>query len=423
MVKKGIDLFQGKETNEEDADAAVKQLQQLHKNQELAQVLKQLQLFVSGPSMKKMFQADGTPDMAFINDKFTKPLLEKYETDLGNFEDKVKTCKENGCNAEKADEVLKHIPVLKESCKAVADIKEGTVKMPNEKEKMDKSVEWIENQALMYPQLLSKRSPLNKQLPGQTLPASPDDDLVTYAAKSAAAQVEIAQTQLDKEQQRYDATFAQSQKIQHQIREEMSKLAKFNAQLATTEEIVKILAEAVKSLAMLKSQWENLSLFFEGLGRIIKNSMNPPLRDLVENMKKGKDRMTPLLRQTIYGHAYDCSKMSFLVNALSSAYYELSREFFMPMVSELAILLAETDKGKVQKKKSEILLKAQEVEMDLRRTLKSEQADFKLKCDARRNELKKAFVEIPLPEEQKVKIQIEVSKTANELDVDYEALM
>merc|ERR1712026_394168 len=122
--------------------------------------------------------------------------------------------------------------------------------------------------------------------------------------------------------------------------------------------------------------------------------------------------MTPLLKETIYSHAYDCSKMSFLVNGLSSAYYELSREFFMPMVSELAILLAETDKGKIHRKKNEIVLKANEVEQDLARTLKEEQADFKLKCDTRRIELKKAFAEIPLPEEQKVKIKLEVNKTA-----------
>ena len=389
-------------------DAGKQESQKInYANRDLAADLRTLSVVVL--PLKKLFQEDGTPNMSYIS---ATSAPENKLTTLGQYEARVHFHLQSGCNAQVASDVLSKLKELKEVCTELKDIKDSSVQRLDLKVKMNTNVDWIVSNATMFGSLVTGVSPLTKNLSISETPGN-EADVVIQAAKTAAEKTKIAEAQLERAQERADKAFEQDAKVHEELMKEIQKLAHFKAEEATTTEVIDILRQGLASLANLKQQWLSLALFFKGLGNLIQHSMGVPLKNLVEDMQKGGNgRMTTHLKESIYGHAYDASKMTFLVNSLSSTYLKLSQGYFMPMVSELGILMTLFEQSQVALKKAELQQKAERLQGELERTLKQEKDDFERRVLKRGKELKDAFATLPLDEKQKRFIESEVKKTA-----------
>ena len=389
-------------------------------NKDLAGDLQNLIITVCEP-MRELFSIDGSPNMTFINAQGPMNAVNSFLTSLDHFQAEIKDCKKAKCSTETADFALTALSELKSICKDLKAVKDTTEKRPDLKEKLMTNVEKLTSLSNVFGPLVTGTSPLTKNPMGQPSTSSMEGDRVQQAIRSAAEKTKIAQTQLDLAQKRADDAFERDTKLTEQLMAEISKLAEFDAVTASTDKIIEVLKQGLESLAKLKDRWIELTLFFQSIGNMIKHSMGPPLKHLVEDCQKGANgRMTPMLKQMIYGHAYDASKMSFLVNALSSSYLKLSGEFFMPLVSQLGTLMALTDQSEVNQKKDELDDQAKAMQVQLKQTLKEEQAKFQLKFEQRSQELKDSFDALPLGVEEKKQIEHQVQQVKETVTQNYE---
>ncbi len=337
--------------------------------------------------------------------------LDKFLANLSHHQGEINGCIKQGCDAKTAQSTLAALTALQEVCNQLKVIEKSTEKRPDLKEKLMLNVGAISTKSNIFGSWVTGASPLSKNIPVGGQSQSQDSSVAEQAVRSAAEKSKIAQAQLDHAQKRADEAFEREMKLSENLMEEISKLAKFNADVASTSEVIGVLRQGLVQLAKLKDRWLDLALFFQGISNLIKHSMGPPLKHLVEDSQRGQNRMTPLLKKMIYGHAYDASKMSFLVNALSSSYLQISGQFFMPLVSKLGILMTLTDKTEIDQKKVELQSQAKDMQKFLEQTLKTNQADFRLKFEKRSKELQGSFDALPLNLEEKKQIDLEVKAT------------
>ena len=331
--------------------------------------------------------------------------VEGFLSSLNHHQNEIKSHIKDGCHAEAGKSALADLSSLKEVCEELKAIKNSGDKRLDLKEKVKNAI----LRSTAFVSFLTGTSPLAKNPPVQSSdPSAGSNNFMQQAIRSTAEKTKIAQEQLDMAQKRADDAYVRDMKLNEELMEEIRKLAEFNAVEATTTEVIGVLQQGLQALLKLKERWMEMTLFFQGISNIINVSMGPPLKFLVEDSKRGQKRMTPLLKKIIYGHAYEASKMSFLVNSLSSSYLKLSKEFFMPLVSQMGVLMTLTDKRQIERKKVDLQNQATNMQEQLRKTLQENQDKFKLKYIQRRKELEDAFNALPLDMEEKKAIEDQV---------------
>ena len=328
-----------------------------------------------------------------------------FSFSLDHCQNEINSHMEDGCNRKAGETALAVLSDLKEVCEDLKAIKNSSDKRLDLKEKVRSAI--LRSNTLVS--FFTGASPLTKNPPVQSsdTPAQ-GGNLMQQALRSTAEKTKIAQEQLDMAQKRADEAFVRDMKLNEELTEEIRKLAEFNAVEATTTEVIDVLQQGLKALQKLKERWMEMTMFFQGISNIINVSMGPHLKHLVEDSKTGQKRMTPLLKKMIYGHAYEASKMSFLVNSLSSSYLKLSTEFFMPLVAQMGVLMTLTDEKEIERKKIDVQIQATNMQEQIRQTLQEDQDKFELKSRQRRKELEDSFNNLPLDVEEKQAIEHQV---------------
>ena len=113
--------------------------------------------------------------------------------------------------------------------------------------------------------------------------SSPSFSLAQNRVKAKHTELEMRRAQTEQAMMNADKSRDRQLEANRQLLEISLELQKIDAEVATQEEILKILQEGIQQLAKLRTQWSNLLLFFTDISNKIKFGMHPQMLKFVKH--------------------------------------------------------------------------------------------------------------------------------------------
>ena len=104
------------------------------------------------------------------------------------------------------------------------------------------------------------------------------------------------------------------------------------------DEIIKVLEEGIKKLAILKEHWTNLVMFFQKISNFVENVANTQIEDFhsaAETTAKSKI-LDMFVFDMLYTKALKATQASSVVHNMAEIYMNVSTHYIMPSVSSLS---------------------------------------------------------------------------------------
>jgi hypothetical protein len=218
--------------------------------------------------------------------------------------------------------------------------------------------------------------------------------------QNAHVKIEVTKEQMISTEKRADEAMEKQLETSRRLQEISMTIAKFEAESATFAEVMEVLYEGLKAFGELKEQWTKLLAFFQMMTNLINTSLGPPLEGFVKHAREiGEDRKdgydTSLVcKELIYQTSFEAVKVAYLVNSLSGAYCDISRDHMMPLVSRLGTLIA-LDKAKdvdqIRTEKKELDSKAKAMQKTIEGIIRDKNKQLHEQLGRRSRQMELAF--------------------------------
>jgi hypothetical protein len=172
--------------------------------------------------------------------------------------------------------------------------------------------------------------------------------------------LEMQRLLMEKEEDKLQKLKEKEREYIRKSREAIDQMARFNASKATKEEILEVIKRCSKAIANLKKQWKTLSMFFDRINNVISNTLTEDMtkfKKLADTQSKNNKPISSMAYHQLISPAQDSTKTAYIVEQVSLLYSEISKDYFIPMVTEFSKLLAldaKDDKAEIHKIKNEM---------------------------------------------------------------------
>jgi hypothetical protein len=179
-------------------------------------------------------------------------------------------------------------------------------------------------------------------------------------ANKLYTKLEMQRMLLEKEEEKLKKLKEQEREYIEKSRDAIATMANFNARKASKEEILEVIKKCSTAIANLKKQWQTLSMFFDRINNVISHTLTEQMskfKDLADTQMKNNRPISSMAYHQLIGPAQDSTKIAFCVEQVSLLYCNISKEHFIPMVTEFSKLLAldsDDDKAEIDKLKKEM---------------------------------------------------------------------
>jgi hypothetical protein len=179
-------------------------------------------------------------------------------------------------------------------------------------------------------------------------------------ANKLYTKLELQRNLLEKEEEKIKKLKEQEREYIQKSRDAIAEMANFDASKATKEEILGVIKRCSKAIANLKKQWQTLSMFFDSINNVISHTLTEQMskfKDLADTQLKNNKPISSMAYHQLISPAQDSTKFAYCVEQVSLLYCDISKEHFIPMVTEFSKLLAldsNDDKAEIDKLKKEM---------------------------------------------------------------------
>jgi len=242
-----------------------------------------------------------------------------------------------------------------------------------------------------------------------------DKSAAQIHAESAQMKVKTYQEQFDRAKDRYREQSEQILETNTKLTEAINKLIKFKAEEASLGEIMRILQDALAVLNKLSSSWLELLEFFQKIQSIIETTLSPAMDSFVINVGitlKGL-KLSEQLKFRLYDSVQEARSIGHLIGQMSKVYVGISTEFLLPKVRNLGVMLSETNPGKINKIKMNILREAKAAQGKLKQNIEDEAKTFADAIESRMAEIENSFTSVfeNIPKERRNEVK-QLAETA-----------
>lgn len=235
-------------------------------------------------------------------------------------------------------------------------------------------------------------------------------------------EIETTKELLKHNQARYDASCDALKESNEKLADILAELAKQEMKTINFTEIRKVLIKGMKALAQVREQWGKMVRFFQMLSNIIKCCLHSSLTRFVESSQAGREMklagitLSSLMRDVIYEQASQANKISYLVNAISSTYVEVSNQYLMDGITCLGKLVAldpVDDRAVIQQERQILVGKSQEAQAAINNLVKKKRAEFDAQVENRVAKIERELQSVlPPPTSSAAIKQVEEAKVA-----------
>ncbi|KAJ1212888.1 hypothetical protein NDU88_000531 [Pleurodeles waltl] len=165
----------------------------------------------------------------------------------------------------------------------------------------------------------------------------------SQAAQMAWARVEQARLQLNNTQVMYMKTFENLKKENRILTEILVEMRSHKLDKIDFDTAKNMLIKGLDALSKLKEQWEKMIYFFQMISSLIESCLVKSVNDLVESAQSVQSitgySADAFVKDMLFMRVSHASNIGYLVNMISSTYYEVSERYLMDRVSALGIFL------------------------------------------------------------------------------------
>ncbi|XP_078533308.1 uncharacterized protein LOC144819211 [Lissotriton helveticus] len=166
----------------------------------------------------------------------------------------------------------------------------------------------------------------------------------SQSAQMAWARVEQARVQLNNTQAMYMKTFENLKKENERLTEILVEMRGHKLDEIDFDTAKKMLIKGLDALVKIKEQWEKMIHFFQMISSLIESCLVKSVNDLVESAQSVQSitnySAEAFVKDLLFMHASKATNIGYLVNMISSTYFEVSQRFLMDRVNALGIFLA-----------------------------------------------------------------------------------
>ena len=202
----------------------------------------------------------------------------------------------------------------------------------------------------------------------------------------------------------------------------IDELGKINLDNVSLVDIKNLLTKNLKTLGLMKTEWEKLVRFFQNIANIIKLAMeenvmkitflqdshvNPSLfytSHVYKIQRKSIDyKLSDMHRDILYQNARNVNKLAFVVSNLSSMFCEVSENHIIDQVASLSQLIAldpDLERKAIQDKQYELKQQAKKACSSIKDIVTKRMTDFEKKVNQRMTAIENQMkVVMPVVEE------------------------
>lgn len=208
-------------------------------------------------------------------------------------------------------------------------------------------------------------------------------------ANKVYSKLEMQRMLLEKEEEKLDRLKEKEREYIRKSREAIHEMAQFDASKANEEQILEVIKRCSKAIANLKKQWKTLSMFFDRINNVIRNTLTEDMtkfKKLADTQRKNNQPISRLAYDQLIRPAQDSTKIAYSVEQVSLVYCEISKEHFIPMVTDFSKLLAldaKDDSAEIFKLKNEMNKKADEAVAAIEEKIMAEKESLAERIHAR----------------------------------------
>ncbi|XP_071135061.1 restin homolog [Mytilus edulis] len=189
------------------------------------------------------------------------------------------------------------------------------------------------------------------------------DTLVQQELTRWSLKLESARNALEDSRRCKEETFQNIIKSNNRITNSLKELESFKIEEVNFDDILKVMVKSLKSIAQVRSEWGKIVRFFQTISRVIKIKNHENVQNFVEDTtfavdsepKQGK--INAFTNKVIFEELLKVSTMTYAVQAITSAYVEVSDKHLLDQINRLGGLVAldpATDKKEIERRRKEL---------------------------------------------------------------------
>lgn len=207
---------------------------------------------------------------------------------------------------------------------------------------------------------------------------------------------QMAKERLQEAEKRYDTAFAELKQHQEEIGKLMAKIARLDLERINYVEILELLREALRLLAQVREQWNQLVLFFAEIAVRAEVALSGTLEPFMERATlAGNARLSNDDRlfyvDLLKTQAVEIHKQSYSLFIMSRTYVDMSNEFMMKRLAGLGKMLTANDNAERSRMLQELNDETQVAQEKIAELVNQRKATYTAAINKRRQELD-AFV-------------------------------
>ena len=233
------------------------------------------------------------------------------------------------------------------------------------------------------------------------------------AIKNAHFKIDAASQRLAEVEKNFAAAQDNMLKNSEELTKALNKITEFNAAEATTKDVIEVLRNGINQLGKLQEQWSQLSQFFDQIANLIKTNLKTNLNTFIQYTDKGRNArlegytVSQGMRDIIYKTTFEAVKYSYLVNHLSSGYFQVSDKYLMNSVSSLGNLLSIESPNEIQRAQLELTNNCENTVQEIKMLIQGHAKEFKRRISNRMDAIKTEYDAVlpPISNEDRNEVQ------------------
>ena len=233
------------------------------------------------------------------------------------------------------------------------------------------------------------------------------------AIKNAHFKIDAASQRLAEVEKNFAAAQDNMLKNSEELTKALNKITEFNAAEATTKDVIEVLRNGINQLGKLQEQWSQLSQFFDQIANLIKTNLKTNLNTFIQYTDKGRNTrlegytVSQGMRNIIYKTTFEAVKYSYLVNHLSSGYFQVSDKYLMNSVSSLGNLLSIESPNEIQRAQLELTNNCENTVQEIKMLIQGHAKEFKRRISNRMDAIKTEYDAVlpPISNEDRNEVQ------------------
>lgn len=233
------------------------------------------------------------------------------------------------------------------------------------------------------------------------------------AIKNAHFKIDAASQRLAEVEKNFAAAQDNMLKNSEELTKALNKITEFNAAEATTKDVLEVLKNGIKQLGLLQEKWSELSQFFDQIANLIKTNLKTNMNTFIQYTDKARNArlegytVSQGMRDIIYKTTFEAVKYSYLVNHLSSGYFQVSNKYLMNSVSSLGNLLSIESPNEIQRAQLELTNNCENTVQEIKMLIQSHAKEFKRRISNRMDAIKTEYDAVlpPISNEDRNEVQ------------------